>query len=54
MSGNRYLLDTNAIIALLQGDSNLIKLIIVNFKLDRPRGFGVKLILFGLTIKKQI
>ncbi len=26
MSGNRYLLDTNAIIALLQGDSNLIKL----------------------------
>ncbi len=27
MSGNRYLLDTNAIIALLQGDSNLIKLL---------------------------
>ncbi|MEN9566393.1 MAG: hypothetical protein RLZZ69_1589 [Cyanobacteriota bacterium] len=27
MIGNRYLLDTNAIIALLQGDSNLIKLL---------------------------
>ncbi|MEM7760989.1 MAG: type II toxin-antitoxin system VapC family toxin [Cyanobacteria bacterium P01_A01_bin.40] len=27
MSGNRYLLDTNAIIALLQGDSNLIQLL---------------------------
>jgi hypothetical protein len=27
MSGNRYLLDTNAIIALLQGDSDLIKLL---------------------------
>ena len=27
MSGNRYLLDTNAIIALLQKDSNLIKLL---------------------------
>ena len=27
MSGNRYLLDTNAIIALLQKDSNLVKLL---------------------------
>jgi tRNA(fMet)-specific endonuclease VapC len=27
MSGNRYLLDTNAIIALLQGDPSLIKLL---------------------------
>ena len=27
MSGNRYLLDTNAIIALLKGDSNLIQLL---------------------------
>jgi tRNA(fMet)-specific endonuclease VapC len=27
MNGNRYLLDTNAIIALLQGDSSLIKLL---------------------------
>jgi predicted nucleic acid-binding protein len=27
MNGNRYLLDTNAIIALLKGDSSLIKLI---------------------------
>lgn len=27
MSGNRYLLDTNAIVALLQGDSQLIQLL---------------------------
>ena len=27
MSGNRYLLDTNAIIALLKGDSNLIEML---------------------------
>jgi tRNA(fMet)-specific endonuclease VapC len=27
MSGNRYLLDTNAIIALLQSDSNLVRLL---------------------------
>ena len=27
MSGNRYLLDTNAVIALLQGNSNLINLL---------------------------
>lgn len=27
MNGNRYLLDTNAIIALLQGDSNLINIL---------------------------
>ena len=27
MSGNRYLLDTNAIIALLQKDSNLVQLL---------------------------
>lgn len=48
MSGNRYLLDTNAIIALLQKDSNLIQL------LQDAEWSGISIITISLKVGRLL